>query len=124
MRLTFGPCVKNNDPEFEEGYLRFNHNEYMVHNENRVKIRYLLVVKNTSICALCLHSKGNDNIKPFKNHELSDYKFDHFNDYEKEIVKAYITNQQQNIKEIFDSNIESYISNGEYSKFWDNIYVF
>lgn len=87
----------------------------MVHDENRVRIRYLLVIKDSSLCALCFCSMVHDNVK-LKDCKFSKYQYDHFNEYEKELLKAYLIHQQQTPKDIFDLDIDSYITNGLYSK--------
>ncbi|KAI9257420.1 ankyrin repeat-containing domain protein [Sporodiniella umbellata] len=118
-KLMFGPCIDNPPREPEKFLARLNYNEYMVHDESRVKIRYLLIVKNKATCTLCLNTDSANNKKSLNDYKFKSFDYSLFNSYEKEIAKSYVSHQQNDLKAIFDANIEQYIDRRLYKKKWN-----
>lgn len=89
----------------------------MVFNENRVKIRYLLIIKDKSRCFFCSNALSDNQMKPIKDHKYKKYTFSQFNSYEKELIKAYLSQQGLTAQDIFDKGIEEFIQDRLYSKY-------
>lgn len=92
----------------------------MVFDECRVKIRYLLIIKEKSRCFFCFNTPKSNPIKPIKDHKHMKYAFSQFNSYEKELIKAYLLQHGLTAQDIFDKGIEEFVRDGLYSKYYRN----
>ncbi|KAI8979262.1 ankyrin repeat-containing domain protein [Mycotypha africana] len=124
MCIPIGPCVPylpddtgngKNKPRIPYLY----HNEYAVYTSDRVKIRYLLILKKSDICHLCGSSNDSKSLSPLHSHELKDYKFEEFNAFEAVVLKAYLTHSNKTIKQVFDNDLGSFVNMGYYKERWD-----
>lgn len=94
-----------------------NFNEWAVYNEDRVKIRYLLIIKEANSCSLCLAPNVQRHLlKPYRDQEFIDYSYKGFNVYETEIVKAYLTHANKTPHDIYKEDVEHFVSTKAYSK--------
>lgn len=94
-----------------------NFNEWAVYNEHRVKIRYLLIIKEANSCSLCLATNIQKHLlKPYRDQKFNDYSYKGFNVYETEIVKAYLTHANKTPHDIYKEDVEHFVSTKAYSK--------
>lgn len=124
--IPMGPCVRYSRPAGDSnsnsGFGGLNNasllhqNEYAVYDENRVKIRYLLIIRDSSRCYLCSES-NKTSLKPFHTHDIKKYDYSTFNNYEAEITKAYLTHKNETPQSVFNEGLEQFIEFGLYSKF-------
>lgn len=56
-------------------------------------------------------------MKPIKDHKYKKYTFSQFNSYEKELIKAYLSQQGLTVQDIFDKGIEEFVQDRLYSKY-------
>ncbi|KAL7332977.1 hypothetical protein PS15p_201946 [Mucor circinelloides] len=124
--VPIGPCIPNPQPITNNqpfGYgapVTLNFNEWAVYNEHRVKIRYLLIIKEASSCSLCFAPNVQKHLlKPYRDQEFNDYNFKEFNVYETEIVKAYLTHANKTPHDIYKEDVEHFISTKAYKSKWD-----
>lgn len=94
-----------------------NYNEYAVYNEDRVKIRYLLVIKDADRCSLCRNSDSALKLKPFFKQDLDRHKLMDFNNYEAELTKAYLLHTNNSVQTIYNEDMEEFIETGLYSNY-------
>lgn len=119
--IPMGPCIPFTRTAGEDGQINstpfLNHNEFAVYDQNRVKIRYLLIIRDSKSCFLC--SKPEErNLKPLHEHNLKSYNYIRFNEFEREVIEAYMTYQNLSPQDIFDQDLNKFIESGNYSKFF------
>lgn len=127
--VPMGPCIPfaraNNSTNTNTfgGYSSFNsapllnYNEFAVYDENRVKIRYLMIVRDSKSCFLCSKTKSERaSLKPLHEHDVKEYDYAAFNDFEGEVIKAYLTHENKSPQDIFDQGLNEFIDSGKYSK--------
>ncbi|KAJ3208464.1 hypothetical protein HDU67_006706, partial [Dinochytrium kinnereticum] len=106
-----------------------NYNEYIVYNPNQVRIRYVVLVRDTSLCHLCLKSmpckslsehadryevkKGEDPCGVLPSSLVKR------NAYEAEVVATVMIRAGVNVKDTVEERIESYLAEKRYSKRWN-----
>lgn len=121
--VPVGPCISYTRTVTENNRLvevpLLNYNEFAVHDENRVKIRYLLIFRESTNCFLC--SKSDANLEALYEQDFEDYNYSAFNTFEKEVVKSYLTHQNQSPQDVFDYELNDFIKSELYSKFCINI---
>lgn len=115
--IPMGPCIpfyRSNNNGHQTPLL--GHNEYAVYDEDRVKIRYLLIIRESTSCFLC--SKPDKNyLKPLNKHNVKKYNFTAFNSFEGEVIKAYLSHENISPQEIFEQELDNFIDSRDYSKF-------
>ncbi|RCH89506.1 hypothetical protein CU098_003095 [Rhizopus stolonifer] len=121
--IPFGPCISNTNIQVTGNHgfnnVSLNYNEYAVYNEDRVKIRYLLILREKNNCHLCAKPEPSKSLRPFFHHELSKYKYTDFNIYETEVVKAYLQHQGKTPQDIFSQDLNEFIEKKLYNTKWD-----
>lgn len=114
--IPIGPCItfsRSVSTTNQPSLLGFN--EFAVYNAHRVKIRYLLIIQESTKCYLC--SKSNrDKLKPLHQHDVKNYNFSAFNPFESEVIKAYLSYEKKSPQDIFEQELNNFIDTGEYSK--------
>ncbi|ORZ03584.1 poly polymerase catalytic domain-domain-containing protein [Syncephalastrum racemosum] len=119
VKIPMGPSIKY-DYSRREVYTRplVNMNEYVVYDESRVRIRYLVLVRDTSLCSLCqqkaqdLRALGNikierDYIRLPKNE---------FGLYDALTVRAYAVSKGTDCKELVEQHLDDWLETRKYSK--------
>ncbi|KAK4515576.1 uncharacterized protein ATC70_010527 [Mucor velutinosus] len=127
--VPIGPCIPNTQQTTQDtqnqlfGYsapVTLNFNEWAVYNEHRVKIRYLLIIKEANSCSLCLAPNVQKHLlKPYRDQKFNDYNFKGFNVYESEVVKAYLTHANKTPQDIYKEDVEHFVSTKAYKNKWD-----
>ncbi|KAI7872163.1 ankyrin repeat-containing domain protein [Spinellus fusiger] len=120
MFIPLGPSVARTLEE--TSYI--NYDEYIVHDAAQVKIRYLVLVKNSKCCSLCQKSFEKSEIKPLKNYMLRNYDYSLFNEYETEILKLLLITTDMKLKQVFDRYLDEFIDGEEYLKKWNPLVGF
>ncbi|KAF7723583.1 hypothetical protein EC973_001824 [Apophysomyces ossiformis] len=124
VQIPMGPPI---NIEYESSYLEslgspyyslLNHHEYIVYDEAQVKIRYLVLVRNTNYCFLCRQQVGESSVKPMKDYKLTAYNDCNLNDYEKQLINAYLSHTNQTAKSVFDEDLSEFIGSGQYKQRW------
>jgi hypothetical protein len=116
--VPMGPCIPFSRPiTTNQGYLAplLNHNEFAVYDENRIKIRYLLIIRESTSCFLCSKPDSNS-LKPLFKHDVKKYNFTGFNSFEGEVTKAYLSHENISPQDIFEQGLDSFIESRIYSK--------
>ena len=88
----------------------------MVYDPDRVKIRYLVVLKNKEVCHCCHVSKDESSVKALAQHDLMNFHYSYFNKYETEIAQAYLVHLSKSIQSIFSEGLEDFIKQKAFSK--------
>ncbi|KAI7902907.1 ankyrin repeat-containing domain protein [Cokeromyces recurvatus] len=122
VSIPIGPCIpfaasNSIAPNDDHHPHLLHYNEYCILNTDRIKPRYLLIVKDSNCCYLCSKAAIG---KPLFQHDLSSYDYHDFNMYEAEIIKASLTNNlNKSPQEIFNENISHFYKEELYKKHWD-----
>jgi hypothetical protein len=128
--IPMGPCISSTVPTtgtntgvfnaLNNGFNNrplLNHNEYAVYDENRVKIRYLMIVRESSSCFLCSSpQRQHSALKPLHEHDVKKYKYEAFNNFEGEVIKAYLSHESKSPQDIFNQGLDDFIESKKYSK--------
>jgi hypothetical protein len=122
VTVPMGPMERREASQFPESNL-LNQSEFCVYDKSRVKIRYLVVVKEKEHCSLCY--TPDENVKVFSEHKIKNFEYKGFNKYETEVAKAYLTHQGKCMKDIYDEDLNEFLDHGLYSKYFfnDDIHV-
>jgi hypothetical protein len=113
--VPIGPCIPYR-PTGYNGSPQLSHSEFVVNNINRFKIRYLLVLRESSDCYLCSTTRP---LTALSKHDVSKYDFREFNDYEKEIVKSYLIHTKTKVQDIYNNALDGVLESKEYKDIWD-----
>ena len=122
MCIPIGSCVPYTFPDStnQSSYRssgstpHFSNNEYAVYDENRIKIRYVVIVRDAATCYLC--SKSQSSLKAAQKHNVTKYDYSVFNSFEAEATKAYLTYKNKSPQDVFDEGLKMYIDTEAYSK--------
>ncbi|KAI9010901.1 ankyrin repeat-containing domain protein [Phycomyces nitens] len=114
LQIPLGPIMQTKS----KSYTYLDYNEYIVRNEAQVKIRYLVLVRESSYCSLCQSSVGKTSIKPLDEYKLKTYGLTDFNEYERQLLQVYLTLNNLNPKQLFDEELAEYIAEKRYLKTW------
>lgn len=109
--IPIGPCIPYKSKKAVSPHL--NYNEFTVRDISRVKIRYLMVLRESNTCYLC-STRGS--LDALSEQDVSGFGFQEFNSYEREIVKAYLVHQKKNVQDIFNQELDHVLQSKSYSK--------
>ncbi|KAI8983506.1 hypothetical protein BDB01DRAFT_126676 [Pilobolus umbonatus] len=110
VAVPLGNIVKRENSAQLNAYWSQEHNEFIVHDESRVKIRYLVVLRKAHCCTLGTNCNGS--LSPLNKFKVENFKYSAFNNYEAEIVKAYLVHKNKTPQDIFDEDLDSFIEDG------------
>ncbi|CEP17999.1 hypothetical protein [Parasitella parasitica] len=122
--IPIGPCIPfvqstSTEPGSFTPTANLNFNEWAVFNEDRIKIRYLLIIKEARSCSLCFTPDIQRSLlKPYVAQEIKDYNYGDFNSYEAEIVKAYLTHTNKTPQDIYKEDVENFMNAKGYEHKW------
>ncbi|CAO3595612.1 unnamed protein product [Absidia cylindrospora] len=113
VMIPMGPSVNLEVPEEMESYAhrRTTYNEYVVRDEARVKIRYMVLVRHNDYCFLCQSRRNRRNLKSLEDHELKAVTWKDVNTFEQQIFDMYLSNIEKTPKEYFDEQLPSFLEN-------------
>lgn len=116
-----GPAVKLDAPEDSNvyDYMRTTYNEYVVRDEARVKIRYMVLVRHNDYCFLCQSLTNRNHLKPLKDHEFGPDGFScvDVNSFEQQIFGMYLQDIEKTPKQLFDEKLPGFLKNQNSSKY-------
>ncbi|KAJ3025255.1 UNVERIFIED_CONTAM: hypothetical protein HDU68_007325 [Siphonaria sp. JEL0065] len=114
-KLSESPLRKN--PETNKEIERtLNYNEYIVYNPAQVKIKYMLVLKNSTLCHLCCKSAT---LKPATEYYEKDSSLPRNLQFESEIVAVLLQQNGLSGKDLWTRDLKSKLLIGKlYEKRW------
>ncbi|KAG0181661.1 hypothetical protein DFQ29_007537 [Apophysomyces sp. BC1021] len=127
VQIPMGPSI---EMQYDQSYIDgirgspwgtslLNHHEYIVYDEAQVKIRYLVLVRNTNYCFLCRKHVGESSVQPLRDYKLNAYSDKNLNDYERQVIDAYLTQTNKTAKHVFDEDLGEFIRSKYYNEQWD-----
>ncbi|KAI8149897.1 ankyrin repeat-containing domain protein [Fennellomyces sp. T-0311] len=116
-QIPMGPIIDYEIPSGAPYYQRprINYNEYIVYNENQVRIRYLVVVRDNQYCELCQSHKGS-NVQDINN--FKDFDYSGLCEYERDLVRFNLTHTGKTAKEVVNEHLDAFLAAESYSKFF------
>lgn len=117
VSISVGPNIKY-DYSSRDYWNRpkLNHNEYIVYDEARVKLRYLVVVRDTEYCTLC-QSHTASTCKELTEHKLEDdFTYHTITEYEAWLLRFQLSHANKKVKDVFDDKLDEYIRTRQYGK--------
>lgn len=113
--ISVGPTIKYETKDYWSRP-QLNHNEYIVYDEARVKLRYLVVVRDTEYCTLCQRHTAST-CKQLTKHKLEDnFTFDTITDYEAWLLRFQLSHANKKVKDVFADKLDEYINTRQYGK--------
>src|SRR5206468_1844106 len=91
--------------------------EYIVDDVSRVKMRYLVLVRNTKHCAMCKEQSTATELKPLDKHKFVHGNLDStFNSYEVLMADLYLNAIGKTRKQYVDENADAFWANKQACK--------
>ncbi|KAI9309588.1 ankyrin repeat-containing domain protein [Cunninghamella echinulata] len=117
--IPMGPSVRLDIPkDLIGGYdNRTTYNEYIVQDDSRVKIRYMVLVRHNDYCFTCQNRFSQSQLKSLESNSFKNVSWGDLNEYEKEIAQLYLHSINKTPKEFFDERLPEFLAKQEsYSK--------
>lgn len=113
-----GPAVNLEVPEGMEGvaHSRTTYNEYIVQDEARVKIRYMVLVRHNDYCFLCQTRTNRRKLKNLEDYEFKEVAWKNVNSFEQQVFDMYLHNTKKTPKQFFDEQLPNLLKNQNTSK--------
>lgn len=113
-----GPSVKLDPPKDINTYYdnRTTYNEYIVQDETRVKIKYMVLVRHNNYCFTCQNRYSENQLKSLETNELKNVNWNDINEYEKQFAELYLHSINKTPKEYFNEKLPGFIANQESCK--------
>ncbi|KAG2201741.1 hypothetical protein INT47_002001, partial [Mucor saturninus] len=117
--IPMGPCIPFSRPSSISGQPPLlGYNEFAVYDVDRVKIRYLLIIRESTKCYLCSASNQHS-LKSLYKHNVKAHNLSAFNTFEGEVIKAYLSYEKLSPQDIFEQGLGNLIETGDYKKKWN-----
>ncbi|KAI8333682.1 ankyrin repeat-containing domain protein [Chlamydoabsidia padenii] len=118
VMIPMGPSVKLESPETETTFYdsRTTYNEYIVHDEARVKIRYMVLVRHNDYCFLCQSRTTRKCLESLKDQKLESVAWDKVNSFEQQIFDMYLQDIGKTPKQFFDEKLPDFLKNQNSNK--------
>ncbi|KAI8068747.1 ankyrin repeat-containing domain protein [Gongronella butleri] len=114
MEIPVGPCVDLPRPEGQSAYYdnRLSFSEYIVDDVSRVKMRYLVLVRNTMHCTMCKAQSTATDLKPLQKHKFP-HVFDNstLTSYEVLVADLYLDAIGKTRKQYVDDHADDFWAN-------------
>jgi hypothetical protein len=119
--IPMGPAVKLDAPEEISPHYdpRTAYNEYIVHDEARVKLRYMVLVRHNDYCFLCQNRTTRKHLIPLADHEFKTEQqiFGTYNAFEQQIYGMYLHDIGKTPKQFFDEKLPGFLKHQNSSKY-------
>ncbi|ORX52742.1 ankyrin [Hesseltinella vesiculosa] len=113
MEIPVGPCMNLPMPEgYELRYdNRLSYNEYVVEDQSRVKMKYLVLVRNKNYCDCC--ESSSDVLNRLDEVDFEDISPINLNRYELDLMDMYMHSLGKTRKQFVDEHLDDFWTNNE-----------